>query len=143
MSEQVNLRAARAFFDAWNSGDLNKADAYEADDFMAEGPGAPGPMTTTQNRTYVQNFLTAFPGSQFEEWLTVSEGEYVVTHWRISGTHSAPLHSPSGAAIPPTGKRVTLTGSTTSQIREGKVVRTWNYWDMASLLAQIGLLPPM
>lgn len=143
MSERLNLEAARAFFEAWNAGDLNKADAYEAEDFIGEGPGAPGPMSAAQNRAYVQNFLTAFPGSKFEEWLTVAQGDYVVTHWKISGTHSAPLFSPSGAAIPPTGKRVTLTGSTTSQIKDGKVVRSWNFWDMSSMLSQLGLLPPM
>jgi ketosteroid isomerase-like protein len=36
MSEQNNVKAAHAFFDAWNAGDLSKAAAYEADDFVAE-----------------------------------------------------------------------------------------------------------
>jgi steroid delta-isomerase-like uncharacterized protein len=143
MSEQENIKAAQAFFDAWNSGDLSQADSYEADGFMTEGPGAAGPMNTEQNRAYLQNFFTAFPGSQFETLLTVAQGDYVVTHWKVSGLHAGPLHSPSGAAIPPTGKSVTLVGSTTSQLKNGRVTRTWTFWDLSSMLGQLGLLPPM
>jgi steroid delta-isomerase-like uncharacterized protein len=144
MSEQENIKAAQAFFDAWNAGDLSKADSYEADGYMAEGPGAPAPMNTQQNRMYLQNFMTAFPGSKFEVLLTIAQGDYVVMHWKIGGgTHAGPLHTPSGGVIPPTGKTATVMGSTTSQVKNGKVTHTWAYWDLASLLGQLGLLPPM
>lgn len=143
MSEQDNIKAAYAIFDAWNAGDLSQADSYEADGFMADGPGAAGPMNTQQNRMYLQNFLTAFPGSKFEVLLTVAQGDYVVTHWKSTGLHAGPLHSPSGTAIPPTGKSVTLMGSTTSQVKNGKITHSWTFWDMTSLLGQLGLLPPM
>lgn len=144
MSEQDNIKAAHAFFDAWNSGDLSKADPYEAADFVAEGPGAPGPMSTEQNRMYTQNFLTAFPGSKFEVLLTIAHGDYVVTHWKASGgAHTGPLRTPSGGTIPPTGKTATVVGSTTSQLKNGKITHSWTFWDMASLLGQLGLLPPM
>jgi len=144
MSEQDNIKAAHTFFDAWNSGDLSKADSYEADGFMAEGPGAAGPMNREQNRMYLQNFLTAFPGSKFEVLLTLTQGDYVVTHWKVSGgAHSGPLHTPSGGVIPPTGKTAIVVGSTTSLVKNNKVTHSWTFWDMASLLGQLGLLPPM
>ena len=92
---------------------------------------------------YHQNFLTAFPGSQFEVWLTVAEGDYVVDHWTASGVHNGTLYSPSGQPIPPTGKSVTLKGTLTSQIKDGKIVRSWGYFDLASLLMQIGVVPEM
>jgi hypothetical protein len=38
---------------------------------------------------------------------------------------------------------VTLVGSTTSQVKNGKVTRSWAFWDLSSLLGQMGLLPPM
>jgi steroid delta-isomerase-like uncharacterized protein len=143
MSEQENLKIAGSFFDAWNAGDLSKAFQYESDDFMVEAPGSPAPLTGNQYRDYNQNFLTAFPGSKFVILFTVSQGDYVVTHWKISGKHTGPLMSPSGMAIPPTGKSATITGSTTTQIKNGKSVRAWTFWDMTSLLGQLGLLPPM
>ena len=143
MSEQENIQVAHAFFEAWNAGDLSQADRYQADDFQGEAPGAAGPMTREQNRMYNQSFLDAFPGSRFEVVLTLTQGDYVVTHWRASGTHTGPLRTPSGGSIPPTGKAAMVSGSTTAEIKNGKIVRGWNYWDMAGLLTQLGLLPPM
>lgn len=144
MSEQENIKAAHAFFEAWNAGDLSLSDGYAADDFKGEGPGAASPMNYEQNRMYNQNFFTAFPGTKFEILLTIAQGDYVVTHWRASGgTHSGPLQTPSGSSIPPTGKSAVVVGSTTTQLRDGKIVHSWTFWDMASLLVQLGLLPAM
>ena len=144
MSQQENIKAAYAFFEAWNAGDLSKIAPYEAADFMAEGPGAAGPMNAEQNRMYLQNFLTAFPGAKFDILLTITQGDYVVVHWKAGGgAHTGPLRTPSGGTIPPTGKSATVVGSTTSQMKNGKISRSWTFWDMASLLGQLGLLPPM
>jgi steroid delta-isomerase-like uncharacterized protein len=144
MSEQDNIRAAHAFFEAWNAGDLSQSDAYSADGVMAEGPGAPGPMNAEQNRMYLQNFMTAFPGTKFEILQTIAQGDFVVTNWKASGgTHNGPLQTPSGGSIPPTGKSAVVMGSTTTKLKDGKVTHTWTFWDMASLLGQLGLLPPM
>ena len=143
MSEQENIKAAHAFYDAWNAGDLSRGDAYEADGLMAEGPGAAGPMNKQQNRMYNQNFLTAFPGSKFEKLLTVAQGDYVVVNWKISGVHTGPMQSPSGGIVPPTGRTATVVGSTTSQVKNGKITHSHLFFDMTSLLGQLGLLPPM
>ena len=144
MSEKENIAAAQAIFHAWNDGDLSKADSYSADEFQAEGSGAGSPMTAEQNRVYLQNFMTAFPGSKFEILRTIACDDYVVTHWKVSGgSHTGPLMTPSGTAIPPTGKSAVVMGSTTSQLKHGKIIRSWTFWDMASLLVQLGLLPVM
>ena len=73
---------------------------------MAGGPDAAGPMNKEQNRMYLENFLTAFPGSKFEVWLTVAQGDYAVAHWKTSGTHTgrrtahpaSPFHRPARAS---------------------------------------------
>ena len=101
-------------------------------------------MNAEQNRMYTQNFLTAFPGSKFEVLHTIAQGDYVVVNWKAGGgAHTGPLHTPSGCTIPPTGKTATVVGSTTSQIKNGKITRSWTFWDMTSLLGQLGLMPPM
>lgn len=72
------------------------------------------------------------------------KGDYVVTNWKVGGgAHTGPLRSPCGSIIPPTGKTATLVGSTTAQVKKGKLTHTWTFWDMTSLLGQLGLLPPM
>jgi steroid delta-isomerase-like uncharacterized protein len=143
MSDQDNIKAAQSWIDAWNMGDLSKIAPYEADNFMSEVPGTPGPVNSVQNRAYIQNFLTAFPDSKIEVLRTIVQGDYVVTNWKTTGMNTGPLQTPSGGSIPPTGKMSTTVGSTTSQVKNGKVVHAWVYFDMASLLGQLGLLPPM
>jgi steroid delta-isomerase-like uncharacterized protein len=143
MSDQEKIKAAHAFFEAWNSGDLGRSTEFEAPNFRSEAPGTMSPMTSEQNMKYNMNFFRAFPDSKFEIVMDVVQDEYVVTNWKISGGHSGPLQAPSGGMIPATGKTATLVGSTTFQIKDGKIVHSWNYWDMSSLLGQLGLLPPM
>jgi predicted ester cyclase len=143
MSEQENIKLATVFFEAWNAGDLSPSMRVQSDSYRSEAPGAPAPLDRDQTLAYNQNFLTAFPGSKFEVLLTVAQGDYVVIHWRATGKNNGPLRSPSGAVIPPTGKAATLVGSTTAQIMNGKIIHSWNFWDMSSLLGQMGLLPPM
>jgi predicted ester cyclase len=53
------------------------------------------------------------------------------------------LQTPSGGSIPPTGKSPVVMGSTTSEVKDGKIIHSWTFWDMAALLGQLGLLPPM
>jgi steroid delta-isomerase-like uncharacterized protein len=143
MSDQENIKAAQSWIDAWNKGDLSQSAPYEADNFMSENPGAAGPMNAVQNRALTQGFLTAFPESKIEVVHTIVQGDYVVTNWKSSGPNTGPLQTPSGATIPPTGKMVHFVGSTTAQVKNGKVVHGWTYYDLASLLGQLGLLPPM
>ena len=141
--EMLNIKVAQAFYDAWNSGDLSKADRYLADDFRAEGPGISKPLNAKEDRAYTENFFKAFPGSKFEILHTIAQDDYVVTNWRVVGIHNGPLQTPTGKTISPTGKKVTLTGSDTVEVKNGKVVHTEGCFDMSSLLGQLGLLPPM
>jgi len=143
MSEQENVKMAHAFFDAFNAHDLDRADAWVTDDYRAEGPGAAGPMSRDQVKAQNQGFITAFPDLHFEVRRTIADGDYVVVHWTGTGTHNGPLLTPSGGSIPPTGKKAMVSGSVTYEFRGGKAARAWNYWDMAGLLGQLGLLPPM
>ena len=143
MSEQENIKVMQASFDALNAHDLDRWSQFQSGDYMAEAPGATGSMNQEQTRMLNQGFFTAFPDLHFELTRTIAQGDFVVTHWKATGTHTGPMRTPSGGSIPPTGKKGMVTGSTTAEIKNGKVTRAWTFWDMASLLGQLGLLPPM
>ena len=66
-----------------------------------------------------------------------------ILNWVASGTHTGPLRTPTGASIPPTGKKAVVPGSSTYQFKNGKAVHTWVHWDMVTLLDQLGLMPGM
>ena len=71
----------------------------------------------------------------------IAHGDYIVAHW--TGTHTGPLHTPTGSSIPATGKQVVLKASETYQLKGGKISRVWEFFDRVSLLSQLGLTPPM
>ena len=143
MSEQDNIQIAQATIDNLNAHDQDRSDPLFADDYMGYGPGQVGATNWEQAKAVNQGFLTAFPDLHFDVTLTIAQGDYVVQHWTGTGTHTGPLPTPSGGTIPPTGKKATVMGSTTTEIKNGKITRGWNFWDMAGLLGQLGLLPPM
>ena len=143
MSAQDNLQIVRIFYEAFNAHDLDRDDDLVTEDYRSEGPGASEPMTRAQVRQQNQAYLTAFPDIHFDIARTIAQGDYVVAHWIATGTHTGPLPTPSGGAIPPTGKSARLMGCAIYEFREGRVARAWNHWDMAALLAQLGVMPAM
>src|SRR5215208_3084089 len=46
---------------------------------------------------------------------------------------------PHGRDHPPTRRRVRVSGALLTEVRDGKIVREWTYWDQLSLLAQLGI----
>ena len=140
-AEQRQTR--RTFFDNISSHDLSRNDALKGNGYVFEAPGLPGRMNWEEGQRYIQNFVNAFPDLHFDVTLTVTQGDHVVAHWTATGTHDAPLMSPSGNAIPPTHRRATTLGSSTFEIKNGKLIHGWTFWDMATLLTQLGLMPPM
>ena len=146
MSEIDNIRIAEKLFDAINAHNLNLGDTYQAVDYKFEGPGTPrdgGALDRDQSKAYTQGFLNAFPDLHFELKQKIAQGENVVINWVASGTHTGPLLTPTGGSLPATGKKAIVPGSTTYQFKDGKVVKGWTYWDMVTLLSQIGMMPGM
>lgn len=144
MSELNNIQIAEKLFDAINAHNLSLGDSYEAVDFKFEGPGTDrngGALNREQSRAYTQGFITGFPDLHFELKQRISQGEYVVINWVGTGTHTGPLTTPTGDTLAATGKKTSVSGSTTYQIKNGKAVKGWTYWDMVSLLSQLGIMP--
>lgn len=139
--KQENLRIAQGYVGSVNAHDLTEMGQYLADDLKVEvATGAHCPMTKSQFLTYNGNYINAFPDMRFDITFTVSEGRFIVLHWDASGTHTETLTSPKGGIIVPTGKKASARGCSTFEIQDGKIARAWIIWDMATLLAQLGLL---
>ncbi len=143
MSEQEHINVVQASYDAFNAHDLEKLSQLWAADFLAEQTGEPVPFNEEQHRMYLQSYLTAFPDAHIEVTLMIAQGDYVFVHWTGTGTHTGPLHTPTGSSIPATGKKVVLKVSETCELKGGKISRLWGFFDRVSLLSQLGLMPPM
>lgn len=142
MSKKENIQSARAFFEHANAGDLDAIDALHAPGYTtAYFPGMAEPLNEEQNRMMLQGWMAACPDMRFEVTLEVAGEDHVVTHWVGGGTHTGPMYTPSGAVIEPTGKKFQLVGCTTIEFENGKHKTAWTFFDQASMLAQLGLMP--
>ena len=107
--------------------------------YIAEHPGVSVPLNKTKSVGYYQRFVTAFPDIHFEVLHVLAEGDLVLIHWSGSGTHAERLATVTGETIPPTRRRMRVSGALLTEVRDGKVVRLWGYFDQLSVLAQLGI----
>jgi steroid delta-isomerase-like uncharacterized protein len=71
----------------------------------------------------------------------VEEGDTFVAEWIWRATNTGPLTMPDGSEIPATGKTVELPGVDIITVRDRKVAAQRDYFDMASMMSQLGLMP--
>lgn len=69
-----------------------------------------------------------------------SSGDRATAEITWTGTHSGDMEGPAGM-IPATGKRVKLEACMTVIARDGKIRTAHHYFDMLTMLVQIGALP--
>lgn len=135
-SEQ-NKAAARAVFDVWTSGALEKLDELVAPDVVHHDPYDPHASDGRDGmKKAIAIYRDAFPDVRFTSEDQIAEGDRVATRWTSTATHGGQL---MGAA--PTGSRVTLTGVTIDRFDGGRIVEAWRNWDMLRLLRGIGAIP--
>jgi predicted ester cyclase len=139
MSSEENKEIALSLLEALNVRDLSVWSQHLADDYIAEHPGVSIPLNKTRSMGYQQRFVTAFPDIHLEVLHVLAEGDLVLIHWTASGTHAERLATVTGETIPPTRRRMRVSGALLTEVRDGKVVRLWGYFDQLSILAQLGI----
>jgi predicted ester cyclase len=75
-------------------------------------------------RESVALYRRLFADLRFVVDKTVSEGDYVATHWTLTGTNR--------------GRPVTLTGNTLSRFENGLIAEDWGSTDTIELVRQLG-----
>jgi steroid delta-isomerase-like uncharacterized protein len=135
MSEH-NKEVARAVFDVWSTGAVERLDGLAARDVLHHDPYDPNAADGLggMKRTIELN-RRAFPDMRLIVEDQVAEGDKVATRWRGEMTHLGAL-----AGAPPTGRRVTLSGITIDRFEDGKIVEAWRSMDMLNLLRELGVL---
>jgi ketosteroid isomerase-like protein len=71
----------------------------------------------------------------------IEEGNVLVEEWVWRATNTGPLPMPDGTEIPATNKTVELPGVSVLSVRNGKVTNQRDYFDNASVMSQLGLMP--
>lgn len=143
MSDGENLAVVQRWFDAVNAHDpdlfadlLDEGYVWEAG--STSGSGVQAAMAAWRS------LFIAFSDLRLEPEQMLAQGDYVVVRWRMTGTHLANFAF-TGAEGPlkpiaATNRRIDLTGCSVSELKKRRIVRSWMYRDMATLLRQLGLL---
>ena len=86
----------------------------------------------------MQGWAAAFPDSKATFHSAVVSGNTVVVEVTWKGTHRGPLETPSGH-IAATGKPIKLRACQVVEIAGGKAKSMRQYFDMATMLQQLGV----
>jgi steroid delta-isomerase-like uncharacterized protein len=136
MSEE-NKALARRWADIFNQGNLDLVDEIYASDFVGHDPTMPEDVRGVEGRReFYGMYQSAFPDTQITIEDQLAEGDMVATRWTARGTHRGEL-----MGVPPSGKRVEVSGTTISRFEGGKVAEEWDNYDALGMMQAIGAVP--
>lgn len=123
---------------AWCSGDVEKILSFYTDDCVYED-FALGKVCRGMGelRPFISDAYTAFPDFKVELKSCFTSGDRVCMESVFSGTHRGNIPG----LPPPTGRAFSVRCAHICELREGKAFRVADYYDMASMLRQLGVLP--
>ena len=84
-------------------------------------------------------FHGAFPDIKIAVERTITEGEFVTTHCRATGTHTPAMRSYSR----PPGCQFDFEGITIARVADGQIQEGWNCYDFLTMYQQLGVVPAM
>jgi steroid delta-isomerase-like uncharacterized protein len=130
-------RAIEAWATLWTAHDMGRLLPLFTEDVLYEDVtmGAVN-HTPAELRAFGEGFFSAFPDVSFELTSVCADGARGGAEWVMRGTHKGDLPS-----MPATGRRVEVRGASAFEFRGSKICRCSDYWDMATLLKQLGFMP--
>ncbi len=141
MTQQDVTRVLKENIEAFNAGDWQRMKATLAADSSYEEAGTQRRIQGADEIVKAdQAWRQAFPDAKGTIRNIFASGNSVVAEIVWEGTHKGALVSPGGS-IPASGKRVKMPASMVATVQGGKIKETRHYFDMVTLLQQIGAMP--
>ena len=141
MAEQDLIRITRDAVEAFNAGDWQRYKTlFTADSLYDEVGSQRRIQGVDQLVESAQGWKQAFPDVKGTITTAVASGNTVTLEITWEGTHTGALEGPGGA-IPASGKRMVTRGAWLLTFQGVKIKESRNYFDMMSMLQQIGALP--
>ncbi len=138
MANQSAEELLRANIEAFNVGDFEAFGAVLADDTIYDEPGT--------NRRFEGRDESVGAASGWKDAFSdvvgsiesmTSSGNTAIAEITWRGTHDGDMQTPEGP-IAPTGNQVTVRSCMVSTAEDGEIKRTNHYFDLLTLLTQIG-----
>jgi steroid delta-isomerase-like uncharacterized protein len=138
MSELIKTKFLRVVDDAWNKGNLDALDDLHSPDYIEHHASFPDVEGLDAFKQMVAHTRETYPDFYITIHELIFEGDKLAARWSWTGTH---LGRTQQLAIPPTGKKLTVTGSHILHIERDKLIEGWEFADALGLLHQLGLAP--
>jgi steroid delta-isomerase-like uncharacterized protein len=136
MSADNKAIIRRLYEEVFNKGNLALVEELFSPTYVRHDPAIPELRGLTGAKQICTMIRTAFPDIHCTLEDLVAEGDKVVLRWSARATHQGDFVGVAG-----TGKPVTMSGTETWLIREGKLQEEWAHWDTLGLLRQVGVIP--
>ncbi len=139
----IARRIAEAYFAAaLERGDLEDALRQLRHDVEFASPAA-RVRGRDELRPYLEGFAGAFPDARYEINCVIESGSRVVLEGVYSATHTGALRMPDGTELAATGRHVSVPFVTLFDVEGEKISSHRAYWDVATVMAQLGLMPSL
>lgn len=120
----------------YSEGNLDFIDDYIADEYVEHNTSSPEPVRGPEEyRENVRMLRNAFPDMEVTTEHVIADGDKVVNHWTVHGTHEGEM-----MGIEPTGREVEFSGISIAKMEDGKVVEGWTNVDVFGMLQQLGVV---
>ena len=136
MSTEQNKALIRRITDGLSQKDVAVIDELCTPDFVNHDPANPQVRSLEDYKQWLTGFFAAFPDVHFTLEDMLAEGDRVAYRYTLRANHS---ESWRGAA--PTGKSISVTGTSITRMRDGKSAELWTNTDALGLVQQLGLIP--
>ena len=141
MAEQDLIRVARENIEAFNAGDWQRVKATLAPDSVYDEVGTQRRLQGADEIIQAfQGWKQAMPDAKGTITNAIASGNTVTQEITWEGTQTGPLMGPGGS-LPASGKRQVTRAAQIATIQGDKIKETHHYFDMMSLLQQIGAAP--
>jgi steroid delta-isomerase-like uncharacterized protein len=143
MDQQEMIRLARENVEAWTKGDWGRLRAPFAPDLVYNELGTQRRMQGVEKLVEdYQSWKRAMPDGSGRVTNAFASGDQVLLEVIWSGTQNGPMEGPGGS-IPPSGKSFSEPAAQVMVFRGDKIVEFRHYFDMMTMLQQLGVMPQM
>jgi steroid delta-isomerase-like uncharacterized protein len=139
MAEQAVVGVAKALVTAYNNKNWGAVTEGLGPNAVYDEVGTNRKLTGSgQVINAWKGWATALPDSKATFEAAHVAGNTVILELTWRGTHRGPLQTPTGQ-IPATGKPIEIRACQIVDVKDGKVQAVRHYFDMATMLVQLGV----
>jgi steroid delta-isomerase-like uncharacterized protein len=132
-SSPAGSSAAENWIAAWNSHDTAKwATYFTSDIYYEDVTFAEISRGSEEAKKFASEFFEAVPDLKLELEGSSVQGDHGSIQWILSGTDKG---------VYKTGKKFKVRGVSIITVKNGKISRSLDYYDAATIMKQVGLLP--